>query len=76
MFQSFWVEHCEYGDVVKGCWQENMGCSGNSVDVLVGKLKKCRKRLIAWSKEVFPNNNVMLSQLSSELQACLSGDFF
>lgn len=50
-----------------------MGCRGSRVEELVLKLTNCRRGLIRWSKDNFPNARLMVDKLTARLKECNAG---
>ncbi|KAK4259188.1 hypothetical protein QN277_005544 [Acacia crassicarpa] len=66
-FESAWVSHGNFLDVIKGCWRNSSDQDHSVLETFVSNLKRCRKRLIAWSKKEFPNSGKTIEPLKTHL---------
>ncbi|KAK9932561.1 hypothetical protein M0R45_019793 [Rubus argutus] len=64
-FEAMWVSDPDCFDVVQRSW--SAGGSHNPYLLLSQKLGSCRRNLINWSKEKFPNNVKLIEGLNREL---------
>ncbi|KAK4255476.1 hypothetical protein QN277_008474 [Acacia crassicarpa] len=66
-FESAWVLHGCFLDVIKDCWRNNTGHGQPALENFVGNLKRCTQRLMAWSKKEFPNSRKCIELLKSHM---------
>ncbi|KAI9082194.1 hypothetical protein K1719_035934 [Acacia pycnantha] len=66
-----WVKHDDFPRIVKEGWKEDGGVMENKVVELVRRLDSCRKKLLRWSKQEFPNFKI--DQLKHQLSICNEG---
>ncbi|XP_028798620.1 uncharacterized protein LOC114754051 [Neltuma alba] len=71
-FEAFWAEYIDFLNVVRQGWKQTRG-NGNKVEVLIDRLDECRKVLLKWSRETFPNARRQVEQLTQKLKECTSG---
>ncbi|KAK4278800.1 hypothetical protein QN277_016598 [Acacia crassicarpa] len=66
-FESAWVYHDQFLGTIKGDWgvppEQNVSCLEN----FLIKLRRCKQKLIKWSKKEFPNNAKRIDLLKNHL---------
>ncbi|XP_028784473.1 uncharacterized protein LOC114740485 [Neltuma alba] len=72
-FEAVWAEHEDFLPIVRRGWRIREGIEGASVDDIVTRLKNCKKILLGWSKEAFPNAKKLIENLTLKLSVCNSG---
>ncbi|KAF7802436.1 reverse transcriptase [Senna tora] len=72
-FESMWIEHKEFLDVVKAGWSWSSEGGDEEEDMLRKRLDKCSMVLREWSKKAFPNNLKEIERRTNCLEMCRNG---
>lgn len=75
-FESFWVEHKEYADTIRGGWciEDGLGECRPAEEVAM-RLKHCEQILKVWGKKNFPNSKNIIDMLKNKMAILKQGQW-
>ncbi|KAI9083943.1 hypothetical protein K1719_034201 [Acacia pycnantha] len=72
-FKANWVMHDSFKQIVSEGWNDIEGVIDDRVLDLIKRLDACRRKLILWNKNEFPNFRRAIDQLRHMLNKCYKG---
>ncbi|KAI9119542.1 hypothetical protein K1719_009418 [Acacia pycnantha] len=72
-FEAIWVQHEDFQSIVSEGWLGGKLINVDKMRDLINRLTVCRKKLMYWSKEVFPDFRKAIDLLRQRLTHCTSG---
>ncbi|KAI9100827.1 hypothetical protein K1719_024189 [Acacia pycnantha] len=70
-FEAIWTQHEDFQRVVGEGWNEGGEILEDRLKDLVKRLTVCKKKLLMWSKNTFPNFRKIIDQLRLKLASCI-----